>query len=113
MRDPTVNEGAARLLLHAGHVDGLPHVAGVAALIVSRYGDSPTPKNATMKPGKVAEIVEHTADPQPCPTETRSGRGVPLVPRPRRREGAGLRRRHEPQLWYGDGQVNALSAIGG
>ena len=34
-----------------------PHVAGVAALIVSRYGDAKTPQNGTMRPGQVAALL--------------------------------------------------------
>src|SRR6185369_9881938 len=38
-----------------------PHAAGVAALIISRYGKLP--------PGRVAAALQQTADPQPCPSE--------------------------------------------
>ena len=45
-----------------------PHAAGVAALIISRYGDADTPQNGKMRPGSVAAYMQQTADPQPCPT---------------------------------------------
>lgn len=44
-----------------------PQVAGVAALIVSRYGDANTPQNGKLRPGQVAALPQHTADPQDCP----------------------------------------------
>src|SRR5215213_6876690 len=44
-----------------------PHVAGVAALIVSRYGDLRNPQNGKMRPGQVAALLSRTADPQACP----------------------------------------------
>jgi lantibiotic leader peptide-processing serine protease len=42
-----------------------PHAAGVAALIVSRYGK--------LSPGKVAAYLQQTADPQGCPSELPAG----------------------------------------
>src|SRR5919201_1136020 len=43
-----------------------PHAAGVAALIVSRYGSASNP-NGKLSPGQVEAILEATADPQACP----------------------------------------------
>ena len=43
-----------------------PHVAGVAALIVSRYGRRDA-RNAQMSPWQVAAMIGSTADPQACP----------------------------------------------
>jgi hypothetical protein len=43
-------------------------VAGVVALVVSRFGDADNPQNGKMRPGAVQQYVEKTADPQPCPT---------------------------------------------
>jgi subtilisin family serine protease len=45
-----------------------PHAAGVAALIVSRFGDLDNPQNGKMRPGAVEQYLQQTADPQPCPT---------------------------------------------
>jgi lantibiotic leader peptide-processing serine protease len=87
-----------------------PHVAGVAALIISRYGDASTPQNGHMRPGEVAAILSHTADPQPCPTSLPAGYE------------AFTQTSGEPQecqggpghnSWYGNGRVDALSAITG
>ena len=41
-----------------------PHATGVAALIISRYGDSGTPQNGKMRPQQVQAYLEHTADPR-------------------------------------------------
>ena len=91
-----------------------PHAAGVAALIISRFGDPQSPQNGKMRPGAVEQYLQHTADPQPCPTfipffEQR----FPVRPHPADEEG-------EPQVcqggpgytsWYGSGQINALKAV--
>jgi subtilisin family serine protease len=85
-----------------------PHVAGLAALIISRYGDGSTPQNGKMRPEQVAALLSQTADPQPCPTALPTGYSAVMRP-----DGT-------PQLcqggeghnsWYGDGQVNALRAV--
>ncbi len=65
-----------------------PHTAGVAALIVSRYGDGSTPQNGHMRPGQVASLLSQTADPQQ--QLIRSPAGAPRRPR---RPGYGQRRR--------------------
>ena len=86
-----------------------PHVAGVAALVISRYGSAATPQNGKMRPDQVAQFVEQTADPNPCPLATPPGydtfvsvsNGAPQVCT----GGTGN------NSWYGHGQVNALRAI--
>jgi len=80
-----------------------PHAAGVAALIVSQYG--------RMSPSRLTAILDSTADAQPCPSSLPAGydtflglddlkvqvcEGTPTS-----------------NSWYGHGQVDALSAIGG
>ena len=78
-----------------------PHVAGVAALIISQFGK--------MSPGAVQAYLSQTADPQPCPSALPPGysdfvsvsNGAPQVCQ----GGTGH------NSWYGDGQVNALSAV--
>ncbi|MGZ4614021.1 MAG: S8 family peptidase [Actinomycetes bacterium] len=96
-----------------------PHAAGLAALIISRYGDASSPQNGKLRPGQVAAIMQQTADPQPCPTETpasgapgSSHQGVPYS--------ATTQTSGAPQIcqggpgynsWYGNGQINALSAV--
>jgi subtilisin family serine protease len=96
-----------------------PHVAGVAALIVSRYGDLNNPQNGKMRPGAVAAYLQQTADPQPCPTELPL-HGAPGSSRANVPYAASTRPSGDPQecqggegynSWYGNGQVNALSAV--
>src|SRR4051794_12314469 len=50
-----------------------PHAAGVAALIVSRYGDASAPQNGKLRPGQVAALLSQTADPQACPSALPDG----------------------------------------
>ncbi len=86
-----------------------PHVAGVAALIVSQYGSSTSPQNGNMSPGRVSALLQQTADPQACPTTLPAGyasfvgsqSGTPQTCT----GGTGH------NSWYGAGQVDALSAI--
>ena len=86
-----------------------PHVAGVAALIISRYGDLNNPQNGKLRPGQVAALIQQTADPQPCPVTLPPGyssfvglnSGLPQTCQ----GGTGH------NSWYGNGQVNALNAV--
>jgi subtilisin family serine protease len=96
-----------------------PHAAGLAALIISRYGDSKSPQNGKMRPGAVEAQMQQTADAQPCPTE------LPLTGAPGSTRAnlpySGIRRPsgdlQECQggpghnSWYGAGQINALRAV--
>jgi lantibiotic leader peptide-processing serine protease len=90
-----------------------PHVAGVAALIISKYG---TGAKKTMSPGQVKAIIDSTADPQPCPTSLPTDNPVNHIPYlavlgvnsgavQQCQGGAGN------NSWYGHGQVDALSAV--
>jgi subtilisin family serine protease len=47
------------------------HVTGVAALIVSRFGDLKSPKNGKLPPSWVRETLEKTAESKPCPDDLR------------------------------------------
>ena len=78
-----------------------PHVAGVAALIVSQLGSAATP-------GAVQAIIRRTADATACPMDTSPNAFFLAID-----DGA-------PQTcqggigsnsWYGAGQVNALAAV--
>ncbi len=73
-----------------------PHVAGVAALVVSQYGKMP--------PGKVQANLTSTADPQACPPN-------PFNPGPPFLFQATCEGDLDYNGFYGHGQVNALSAV--
>jgi len=85
-----------------------PHVVGVAALIISMFGNLNSP-NGKMSPGAVQAYLSQTADPQPCPSALPPGyatfvsvsNGAPQVCT----GGTGH------NSWYGAGQVNAFNAV--
>ena len=85
-----------------------PHVAGVAALIISQFGNLGSP-NGKMSPGRVAAYIGQTADPQPCPSILPAGylsfTGVDDGQVQTCQGGLGY------NSWYGNGQVNALGAV--
>jgi subtilisin family serine protease len=86
-----------------------PHAAGVAALIISRYGDSKTPQNGKMRPSQVAAYMQQSADPQDCPSTLPAGylafTGVNSGAVQHCQGGPGN------NSWYGSGQVDALNAV--
>lgn len=96
-----------------------PHASGVAALIISRYGDLDNPQNGKMRPGSVAAYLQQTADPQPCPTELPltgapgSSRATVPYSNTRRPNGELQECQGGPgyNSWYGNGQINALKAV--
>src|SRR5438552_3141993 len=86
-----------------------PHVAGVAALIISRFGNLNNASNGKMSPGAVQAYLSQTADPQACPSALPPGYAAFVSVS----NGA-------PQLctggtghnsWYGAGQVDAFNAV--
>ncbi|TML28944.1 MAG: peptidase S8 [Actinobacteria bacterium] len=96
-----------------------PHVAGIAALIISRFGDLSNPKNGKMRPGAVAAQIQQTADPQPCPTELPL-QGAPGSSRANVPYAATTRPSGDPQecqggpghnSWYGNGRADAFNAV--
>ena len=48
-----------------------PHVAGLAALVISRYGDLDNPQNGKMRPSQGEQFVTQTADPQTADPQAR------------------------------------------
>lgn len=73
-----------------------PHVAGVAALIISQYGRMP--------PGRVQAVLTQTADPQPCPPN-------PFLPGGYSSLIAFCQGGDSHNSFSGHGQVNALDAV--
>ena len=86
-----------------------PHVAGVAALIISRFGDGSTPQNGKMRPNQVKAMLDQTADPQACPETFPTGyltiTGVNSGLEQSCQGGAGY------NSWYGNGEVDAFNAV--
>ena len=83
-----------------------PHAAGVAALVVSRYGtaDPARPGQLRMDPREVERILTDTATPLPCPDP-------PTVQYASRGYTATCRGTRERNSFYGAGLVNALAAV--
>jgi subtilisin family serine protease len=94
-----------------------PHVAGVAALIISRFGDLKTPQNGKLRPSQVESYLQQTADPQPCPTELPLANGGALAGQPysivTQTSGEAQACQGGPghTSWYGTGRVDAFNAV--
>jgi lantibiotic leader peptide-processing serine protease len=87
-----------------------PHAVGVAALIVSKYGDPDGDGVFTLAPGTVESILENTATKHACPTPRLVD--YTIVGRPASWNafcGGGAAFND----FYGHGIVNALAAVGG
>ena len=78
-----------------------PHVAGAAALVISRFGK--------MAPARVTASLDSTADAQPCPASLPTGYdtllGLDDLKVQTCQGGPAY------NSWYGHGQVNAFSAV--
>jgi subtilisin family serine protease len=98
-----------------------PHVAGLAALVISQFGDLKTPQNGKMRPTQVEQILTQTADPQVCPDTLPNATSGKYAGRP---YGVGVFAGSEsgaPQQcqgggqghtsWYGTGEANAFNAV--
>jgi subtilisin family serine protease len=91
---PREAPGTAYYRYMAGTSVSAAHVSGLAALVISRYGDADTLQNGKLRPGQVEAIIEQTADPKPCPPDPTTCQGG-----------------EDYNSWYGHGRVNALSAV--
>jgi subtilisin family serine protease len=78
---------------NAGTSMAAAHVSGIAALIVSRYGDLRSPQNGKLSPGFVRARIDETATPEPCPADPRCAGGDSY------------------NGFFGHGEVNALAAL--
>jgi subtilisin family serine protease len=96
-----------------------PHVAGIAALVISRYGDLSNPKNGKMRPGAVLAQLQQTADPQPCPTalplQGAPGSSRANVPYANTKRPSGDLQECQGgpghNSWYGNGRADAFNAV--
>ena len=77
----------------AGSSMAAAHASGVAALIVSRYGDL-RHGDATMRPGRVRAYLQQTATPVACPPDPTACQGD-----------------EASNGFYGHGIVDALAAV--
>jgi lantibiotic leader peptide-processing serine protease len=96
-----VFDGAALYCYLQGTSMASPHVAGVAALIVSM---------GITSPGAVTARIDNTADAMPCPADVSMYAFFPAVDNAAPQTcqgGTGY------NSWFGHGQVNALKAVGG
>ena len=83
-----------------------PNAAGVAALIISQYGDFGTqnPQMSHMPPQQVEQILAQTANNQPCP-ESGTFSGGPGFPQAECTQAAGYNN------YFGKGIVDAVKAV--
>jgi subtilisin family serine protease len=93
-----------------------PHATGVAALIISRFGDLSSDKGK-MNPGQVQAYMDQSADPQPCPASLPgpnpfSG-GASYLDFTSVSNGAVQHCQGGTgyNSWYGNGQIDALNAV--
>lgn len=96
-----VTSGGALYCYAQGTSMASPHVAGVAALIVSM---------GITSPGAVTARIDNTADPVACPADVSMYAFFPAVDNgaPQTCQGGTAY-----NGWFGHGQVNALTAVGG
>jgi subtilisin family serine protease len=80
----------------AGTSFAAAHVSGVAALVVSRFGDLRSSSNGKLSPGFVRALLERTAEPMACPVDDTRCEGSESF-----------------NGFFGHGEVDALAALSG
>ena len=91
---PNVVDGpGATYRYNAGTSMAAAQVSGVAALIVSRFGDLSSPQNGKLSPGFVRARLDETAHPKACPADARCEGGATY------------------NGFFGYGEVDALAAV--
>src|SRR4051794_30064173 len=106
-----VNEPTAHYCYLQGTSMAGPHVAGIAALIVSRYGDTSNPQNGKLRPGQVAALISQTADPQACPDPGTLPAGYLAFTGVNSGAEQSCQGGPGHNSWYGDGQADAFNAV--
>ena len=86
-----------------------PHVTGVAALIISMFGDLSS-ANGKMSPGQVQAFITQTADPVACPSAAVLALYA-FFPSVNNGAPQACQGRNGDNSWYGHGQVDALNAV--
>ncbi len=111
LRDPGPDPGqpVANYCYLQGTSMASPHVTGVAALVISRFGDLQNAQNGKMRPTQVEQYVEQTADPIACPDDETLEKYEPF---PNAGGVAqGCQGGPSSNSWYGNGQVDAFDAV--
>lgn len=90
---PNTVDGGATYRYSLGTSQAAAHVSGVAALVISWFGDVQSPQNGKLRPGFVRARLLETAEPKPCPPDPRCEGGESY------------------NGFFGHGEVDALDAL--
>jgi subtilisin family serine protease len=90
---PNTIDGGATYRYSLGTSQAAAHVSGVAALIVSRFGDLKNTENGKLRPGFVRATLLESAEPKACPPDPRCEGGESY------------------NGFFGYGEVDALAAV--
>jgi subtilisin family serine protease len=104
---PDVVDGGAPYEFEEGTSMATPNAAGVAALIVSRFGDFSIFGSSHFQPDLVERILEQTAAPQSCPNPSTVVYGFDFPYDQATCQGSG-----STNGFFGNGIVDAMAALG-